>query len=56
MIYKENFWVVGISYRKANLKKILEFLEYDYEFEQYKENSYLEPKNSEVNFIFCNSR
>ena len=47
MIYKENFWVVGTSYRKANLKKILEFLEYDYEFEQYKENSYLEPKNSE---------
>ena len=47
MIYKENFWVVGTSYRKANLKKILEFLEYDYEFEQYKENGYLEPKNSE---------
>ena len=47
MIYKENFWVVGISYRKANLKKILEFLEYDYEFGQYKENGYLEPKNSE---------
>lgn len=47
MIYKENFWVVGISYRKANLKKILEFLEYDYEFGQYKENGYLEPKNFE---------
>ena len=47
MIYKEHFLVVGISYRKANLKKILEFLEYDYEFGQYKENGYLEPKNSE---------
>ena len=47
MIYKEHFWVVGTSYRKANLKKILEFLEYDYEFGQYKENGYLEPKNSE---------
>ena len=47
MIYKENFWVVGTNYRKANLKKILEFLEYDYEFGQYKENGYLEPKNSE---------
>ena len=47
MIYKEHFWVVGTSYRKANLKKILEFLEYDYEYEQYKENGYLEPINSE---------
>ncbi|HFU4173902.1 TPA: HIRAN domain-containing protein [Streptococcus suis] len=47
MIYKEHFLVVGISYRKANLKKILEFLEYDYEFGQYKENGYLEPKNFE---------
>ncbi|HFI0329946.1 TPA: HIRAN domain-containing protein [Streptococcus suis] len=47
MIYKEHFWVVGTSYRKANLKKILEFLEYDYEYGQYEENGYLEPKNFE---------
>ena len=47
MIYKENFKVAGISYRKANLRKIIEWLEYDYEFDRYEDNRYLTPIKSE---------
>ncbi|MGH2312882.1 HIRAN domain-containing protein [Streptococcus uberis] len=47
MIYKENFFVAGIRYRKANLRKIIEWLEYDYEFDRYEDNGYLKPINSE---------
>ena len=47
MIYKENFMVAGISYRKANLRKIIEWLEYDYEFDRYEDNGYLTPIKSE---------
>lgn len=47
MIYKENFMVAGISYRKANLRKIIEWLEYDYEFDRYEDNRYLTPIKSE---------
>lgn len=47
MIYKENFKVAGISYRKANLRKIIEWLEYDYEFNRYEDNGYLTPIKSE---------
>ena len=47
MIYKENFRVAGISYRKANLRKIIEWLEYDYEFDRYEDNGYLTPIKSE---------
>ena len=47
MIYKENFMVAGTSYRKANLRKIIEWLEYDYEFDRYEDNRYLTPIKSE---------
>ena len=47
MIYKENFMVAGTSYRKANLRKIIEWLEYDYEFDRYEDNGYLTPIKSE---------
>lgn len=47
MIYKENFMIAGISYRKANLRKIIEWLEYDYEFDRYEDNGYLTPIKSE---------
>lgn len=47
MIYKENFMVAGIGYRKANLRKIIEWLEYDYEFDRYEDNGYLTPIKSE---------
>ena len=39
--------VAGISYRKANLRKIIEWLEYDYEFDRYEDNRYLTPIKSE---------
>ena len=39
--------VAGTSYRKANLRKIIEWLEYDYEFDRYEDNGYLTPIKSE---------
>lgn len=46
-IYKTTFDVAGISYRKANLKKLEEWLSYSYDQEEYNETWYFKKTNSD---------
>ncbi|WP_332058360.1 HIRAN domain-containing protein [Streptococcus canis] len=47
MIYKESFFVAGVNYRKSNLKKAKEWLEYSYDYDEYKNDGYFNPQRYE---------
>ncbi|QKG77401.1 HIRAN domain-containing protein [Streptococcus canis] len=47
MIYKESFFVAGVNYRKSNLKKAKEWLEYSYDYDEYKNDDYFNPQRYE---------